>query len=702
MPTLVVRQSKRGEAISLVRSDLPAASNQLAAAVIRADATRSNHWSDDGTMGRVVSSTSHGLENMLLALASIDYAVLAFYLLVMLGVGVYFSRQQHSSRDFFLAGRSMGWVPVGISIMATLLSALSYSGIPGEGYFVGLKFLALPIAIWLLLPIITGIILPLYHRLGIYSIYEYLEMRYDTATRLLSSVVFVLWRLLWLGGVLYAPCKLLVVAAGIPVPTWWLLIVLGLVSTGYTFLGGIKAVIWTDVIQAAIMASGLVLIIGAVWWQLDGGFQRIFEVNQGLGRTRIVDSTFDWGSKWSIWGILPHFFLASLSFYVADQITVQRYLTTKTVSEAKRSFVLNCVSVTLMVPALTLVGMSLLAFYHDHPGQMKAIWVANVDNRTRQSITDEQGRPLVDWQTDLQDPVVLEQLVAERRLLRPNSKQPFQDTGELLTDGIEGPRIDLGKLAMRSPPREGMQRGEVVMHDRARDELLPHFITNQIRFGLAGLILAALFAASMSSMDSGLNSICTLMVTDFHRRLGWGRAWLARRSQKSVDQLDEIDELRLSRVLVLLIGVAATAFSVVVAQIGNIFDIMIGVVNTFGGPLLAIYLLGTLTRRTTAAAARWTLVLGTLFTIWLTASNHYPGLSGLWPFTQKLHGIWSLPLGVAFSLALGYVVSFFLGEPRGSNELRGLVVGIGELGNREPEEASIAIPDSFDIGDDDG
>ena len=98
---------------------------------------------------------------MLLALATVDYVVLAFYLLMMLGVGFYFSRQQHTTRDFFLAGRSMGWIPVGISIMATLLSALSYSGIPGEGYYVGLKFLAMPVAIWMLLPIISGIILPL-------------------------------------------------------------------------------------------------------------------------------------------------------------------------------------------------------------------------------------------------------------------------------------------------------------------------------------------------------------------------------------------------------------------------------------------------------------------------------------------------------------------------------------------------------------
>ena len=202
---------------------------------------------------------------MLLALSSFDYGVLALYLLAMIGVGMYFAREQHTSRDFFLAGRSMGWFPIGLSIMATLLSALSYSGIPGEAYYVGYKFLLMPVAVWCALPIMSYVVLPLFHRLGIYSIYEYLELRFDATTRFVSSIVFVVWRLLWLGGVLYAPVKVLIVAAGLRIDTWWLLLILGIVSTLYTFLGGMKAVIWTDVIQAMVMAGGLVLIIVCVW-----------------------------------------------------------------------------------------------------------------------------------------------------------------------------------------------------------------------------------------------------------------------------------------------------------------------------------------------------------------------------------------------------------------------------------------------------
>lgn len=648
---------------------------------------------------------------MLAAITAIDYGVLAVYLLVMLAIGFYFSGQQHTSKDFFLAGRSMGWFSVGLSIMATLLSALSYTGIPGEAYYVGLKFLLMPLVVWLTLPIMVWFVLPLYHNLGIYSIYEYLELRFDSTTRLVSSIVFVIWRLLWLGGVIYAPCKVLVIAAGIDIPIWFLLLLLGAVSTAYTFLGGMKAVIWTDVIQALVMVSGLLLIIGGVWMSMDGGAERVWEIASSLQRTELTDKQFSWTEKWSIYGAFPHFFLAMLSFYVADQITAQRYLTAKDLIAAQRSFILNCLSVTVMVASLMYAGMALLAFYHDHPQAMRPIWVVNVDGTTKESMTyadrdnlpgrasdassaAQQNEPLVEWRHQPLDVSTIDKLVAEQRVLHPNSKEPFTNADELI-DPATG-KLDVNKLAMRSPLKGKLQRGEIILNKKANDELMPRFITEQLYVGVAGLILAALLAASMSSMDSGLNSLCTLIVVDFHRRLGWGRQWLAAKVNKPADQLTEEDELRLARPLTLVIGVAATLFSFVIAQVENIFKIMIAVVNTFGGPLLAIFLLGMFTRRCTARSALASLILGTLFTLWLTAANQFASCRWMWPFTQPLGDTWTLTFGVAFTLLVGYAASFITGGQKTKHELRGLVAGLGRLGIREQDDTSPAIGD-FDL-----
>lgn len=642
---------------------------------------------------------------MLLAITAVDYGVLALYLVAMVAIGAYFSRQQKTSQDFFLAGRSMSWFPVGLSVMATLLSALSYSGIPGAGYYFGLKFILMPVAVWLTLPVLVWLVLPLYQGLKLYSVYEYLELRFDASTRYLGSLLFVLWRLLWLGGVLYAPCKVLVAAAGLDIPMWVLLLVLGLVSTGYTFLGGMKAVIWTDVIQAIVMVGGLVLIIGSVWMQLDGGHERIWQVTRGLGRDQAVEPTFDWTKQWPIWGILPHFAISMLSFYVADQITAQRFLTAKSLKAARQSFVLNCVSVSIMVPALAYLGIALLAYYHDHPEEVKPEWVVNLDNSESPhnkgtSITSggKQAKPLIDSETDRVDKAAVDQLIAERRLLHPNSKEPFESPDEVV-DRLTG-EIKVENLMMRlPPPADGsLRRGEIVLHKNAQDQLMPHFITRNLALGVAGLILAALFAASMSSMDSGLNSICTLLIMDFHRRLGWGRAWLAGRLNKPIDQLDEADELRLARPLVLIIGLAATVFSLGMVHIDSIWDIMVKIVNTVGGPLLAVFLLGIVTRRATAKSALIALISGTVFTICLILPSLHDGLDFLWPKKTRPNGIWMVVFSTLFTFAVGYLLSFAVGRRKSKQELRGLVFGIGTLGQREPkkDDTKIEIDDQPD------
>jgi SSS family transporter len=615
--------------------------------------------------------------------SALDYAVLAFYLLGMLVVGAYFAKEQHTSKDFFLAGRSMGWFPVGLSIMATLLSALSYTGNPGESYKEGLKMLVTPLAVWMCFPVLAWLVMPLFYRLELYSIYEYLEHRFHLAVRVAGSAVFVVWRLLWLGGVLYAPCKVLALAMNLDERALTILmIVLGVVATAYTFLGGLKAVIWTDVIQSLVMFTGLVLMIGGVWYYVEGPGV-VWAINKELGRTSFLqDSTATsdgfFGTRWNLWGIIPHMFFAHLSFYAADQITAQRFLTTPSVRVSQRSFLLNCVSHTLMTSGLIYVGMCLLAFYQSHPENIKPQWVAQLalDSATQQPLVNPATqRPYVTRTTDFD--AELETLVAAGALLEPNSGKPFTSASEL-RDSETG-TIDIDKLAKHNP-----KTGEILL-TQGIDDVMPRFFVRHLPMGLAGLILAALLAASMSSIDSGLNSIATLFVADFYRRLGWGKRSIARWRGKSYDALDDTDELWLGRWLVLGIGLAATCFSLIVSRLGNIFDIMINVCNTFGAPLLAVFLLGMLTRRTNAVGAIVALFLGMPFTIWLAFAKSW----NLWPFAWKLDAIWAVTFGVLGTMLIGYVVSFVAGRPKTEREITGLVVGRGKLGVRyQPPEVA--------------
>ncbi|WP_425617232.1 hypothetical protein NA78x_000905 [Anatilimnocola sp. NA78] len=651
----------------------------------------------------------------------LDYGVLVVYFAAMLGLGFYFSGKQKTTEDYFLGGRAFSWFPLGISLMATLISAMSYTGLPGQAYDHGLLVLIHPLSIWIGLPIIIGVVVPIYRGLRLSSVYEYLELRFDSRVRLLASGLFVVWRLLWLGGVIYAPSKLLILAAGWNIPDWPLLLVLGFITTIYTVMGGMKAVIWTDTIQGLMMLGGVVIVILAVWWQVDGGPARVTEVATGLGRLDLDGFKFSWTDQWSIWGALPHWILAMLSFYIADQITAQRFLSAKSVVAARNSFLLNTLALTLLLPGLVYIGLCLLTFYHDHPQQLKPEWVANVDGQTRKPITQEEtrdnarlrtnsvtgesevdptmGKPLLNWR-DKSDAITAEnvhRLVEQKKLLDPNTKEPLTeaDADELIDPETREVRIE--RLAMRKPQTlselgaSSKLRPEVLLNKRAAEEMLPRFIATRLGWGIAGLIVAALLAASMSSIDSGLNSLCSLLIVDMHRRYGVGRQWLANRLQKPVGELNEEDELRLAQPLTLVVGVAATLFSIIISQIGDVFLMMVAIVNTIGAPLLAVYLLGMFTRRCTSAAAFWSLAIGSLFTITLIAFNRFAFLEPLWPLSVRFNDIWTVTFGTVFTFVLGYALSFVLGEPKSKPELKGLVAGCGTLGVRATDEEMLII-----------
>ena len=623
---------------------------------------------------------------MLAALTIVDYGVLALFLLAMVGLGVYFAGEQRSTKDFFLAGRAMNWFPLGMSLMATLISALTYTGLPGQAYEHGLKTLLIPLSVWIVLPVLVVVVLPIYRGLGLYTLYEYLELRFDARVRLLGSLVFIVWRFLWLGAVIYAPCKAVIIASGTNIPEWPLLVGLGLFTTLYTFLGGMKALIWTDVIQGLAMLGGVVVVIAGAWIGISGGSDRVTEVASGLSRLSPADFNFDWKAAWSLWGALPHWVLAHLSFYMADQITAQRFLCAKSVDAARTSYLANCIVLSILHPALIYIGLCLLAFYHDRPQEMQPEWVANIDNVTRVPMRDEGGRPLLD-PADLPSPQNVDELVRQQRLLKPNSKEPFTDAKELIDP--ETGELIIEKLAMRKPT-QGEIRGEIIVAKGAPEKMLPRFIAEHLPWGAAGLILAALLAACMSSIDSGVNSICTLLVMDIHRRYGVGKAWLARRLGKAPDDLTEADELWLGRPLTLVVGIAATLFSLLVAQVRDIFDIMVGVANTFGAPLLGVFLLGMFTRRCTAAGALVAMVAGGLCTVGIAAYNKLAA-AGIVPDKYAPHDIWIVTIGTLATLILGYSASLVIGKRKTNRELRGLVFGCGQGGVLASEEEVTVI-----------
>ena len=223
------------------------------------------------------------------ALSPVDFVILLFGLCVLIGIGVYFWRGASSPNAFFTAHRSLSAFPIGISATRTLLASLPAYGLLNEAYFAGIQVLVLPILLWCCWPLVTGVILPLYIRLNVVSIYEYLELRFDSRVRRTAAMVSVLWRFAWLVSLLAGTGIVLGRMFAEPSRVWLLILLLGVTYTLYSLLGGLRAVLWAGVLQALLALSGVALVIVSIWQQLDGGPHRVADIASATGRTALLE-----------------------------------------------------------------------------------------------------------------------------------------------------------------------------------------------------------------------------------------------------------------------------------------------------------------------------------------------------------------------------------------------------------------------------
>ena len=610
----------------------------------------------------------------------LDCAVVGIFLAAMVAVGAWAGRGQSTSDAFLLADRSLPWWPVGSSLAVAGFAAVWYCGIPNEAYWAGTKFLPAAGLLWAALPIVCWCAIPLYGTLELESVFEYLELRFSPTARAVAAGVYVVGMVLWLGGVLVLPCAALGLGGELDLTVLLVVVSAGVAVTLYTYLGGMKATVWTDVGQFVLMAVVLVvtfIIIAANLGEGEGP-SRIWEIAEELGRTHVAEAVPErpaewadawrkwsfWSAEWSIWAVIPYLAILPVFFFVADQATLQRLFAARDNRGRTFSYLLGCGLTTLAIPLATLLGMGLLAVYHDNAQQeMSPAWVLN------SATNPKTGERLVSPDVVL-DRETAERLVSDRAILDPNTDQPFTDARQFMNSRGE-PVIDA--LATRAPRQWG---GERLLRSGG-DELFGRFVRRHL---MLGVVLAALLGVAMATVDSGVHALVTLSVVDFHRRFGWGERSLARRCGKLPGELDQQDELKLARPMVLVFGSAVTVVALGVAAFGGGIGYLLSVLNLFAGPLLGIFLLGLFTRRTTAAAALAALVLGILTALWGTF-GHLAPFTRLWPLGKPLGPFWPLPLGLAATLVVGCVLGFVVGSRKSRDELTGLVFGLGRWGH---------------------
>ena len=534
----------------------------------------------------------------------IDWSIVLLYLAWIVYTGVRYGKGAKTLDDYLLAGRSMPWWAVGLSVMATQMSAITLIGTTGQGFDDGMRFVQFYLGLPLAMIILSVTVVPFFNKARVYTAYEYLERRFDARTRSLTSFFFLVSRCLGVGVIISAPA--IVLSAIIGWPLWVTIFAIGLTTTAYTMFGGVRAVTWTDVRQMAVVgvALGAVFIVILSTLPEGTGLMEAIDTAQLTGRMKAVDFSFDWNEKYTIWsGMIGGLFLM-LSYFGCDQSQVQRYLTAKSVDEGRRSLMMNAVLKVPLQFGILLVGVLVFVYYH------------------------YQTPPMI------YDPVTEEQVATERPEvyagLQNEYNTAFQErrgAAEALASG-SGSQVELRQSYTTANDRMKEVRGEAV--EVAREVsgvasfndinyLFPRFVTSQLPIGIIGLFIAAIFAAAMSSISSELNALSTATVVDFYRR-------------HYRPEEDDAHYLRASRYITLGWGLFACVVALFAANLGTLIE----VVNKFGsffyGSLLGVFTLAIGTKRATGRGAFWGLLAG-IFSIALlnnldVVASAYTSLTG--------------------------------------------------------------------------
>lgn len=467
---------------------------------------------------------------------ALNTVVLILYLVSVVGVGLFFAGRQKTAEDFFLAGRNMPWLAVAVSVFASITSAVSYMGVPGLAFRENISFLAGICMMPLAAPVIIRVFLPFYQRLRVTTSYDYIHQRFGAGARVLAAGLFFLTRLGWLGTVIYAPALALSVVTGMDIRH--AILIMGGLGTLYTVLGGLAAVIWTDVIQFVILSGGALWVCLQLIADVPGGIAEILRVGQESGRINLAN----WRPSWvemTLGGVVVGYFLQFLHDYGVDQVTVQRLMATRTPRDMAKATFLNSLVTVVFFVLLALIGLGLFAYSQSHP-----------------------------------------------RAFPPN---------------LEGDKIFAWYAVHALPP------------------------------GVSGLIIAGIFAAAMSSLDSGINSLATVVVNDFLRPF---------RARTMTDTA----QVRLARVLTLVFGVFATGAGFIASRIGALIAASQTFIGLFSGPVLALFLLGIFSQRAVFAGWLCGVAAAIPATLYLKSSG-------------AVHFIYYFPISFSVAFSVGYLAS---------------------------------------------
>lgn len=539
-------------------------------------------------------------------LAALDWTVLAVTLLTIVLYGTYKTRKNKNVQDYLKGGNQSHWWTIGLSVMATQASAITFLSTPGQAYNDGMGFVQFYFGLPIAMVVICMVFIPLYHRLKVYTAYELLENRFDLKTRTLTAILFLIQRGLAAGITIFAPAIILSVVLG-----WNLLLLnifIGIMVILYTVSGGTKAVNVTQKHQMIVIFTGMIVAFILIVNKLpeDITFTKALEIAGASGKMEILDFSFDLNNRYTFWsGIIGGTFLM-LSYFGTDQSQVQRYLSGKSVKEMQLGLLFNGLFKIPMQFFILIVGVMVFVFYQFNPAP-------------------------VNFNPTATEVVLNSEYAEDYKALQKEQEAIFNDKQTIIANFIKSDDENAAKYVamanqanddLRAEAKELINKAaeaqNVKVESNDKDYVFINFILNNLPRGLIGLLLAVILSAAMSSTASELNALASTTTIDLYKR--------------NTSEKTETEMVKASKWFTLIWGIIAIS----VACVANLFENLIQLVNIIGsifyGNVLGIFLLAFFVKHVKGNAVFIAAIITQLVVIalYLLDKYEYINLPFLW------------------------------------------------------------------------
>ena len=553
----------------------------------------------------------------------LDWIILCSTLLVIVAYGTLKTRGAKNSVEYIKGGNEAKWWTVGLSVMATQASAITFLSTPGQAFNDGMGFVQFYFGLPIAIIIICMVFIPIYHKLKVFTAYEYLESRFDLKTRTLTSVLFLIQRSLAAGITIFAPAIILSSVLGWDLTT--LNIIIGLLVIIYTVSGGTKAVNYTQKYQMGVIFTGLIITFLIIIYSLPENvtFGKAIELAGANDKMKILDFSFDLENRYTVWsGILGGTFLM-LSYFGTDQSQVQRYLSGKSLKEMQMGMIFNGILKIPMQFFILFIGVMVFIFYQFNPSPLNFNPQAEITVSSSEK-ADEYSK--------------LEKSLDNVYFLKSKATNDFLDNKNKAKSLLEIKELNLKEKEIRDKAKkiinEVSNNSLNRIESNDKDYVFISFILNNLPKGLIGLLIAVILSAAMSSTASELNALATTTTIDLYNR-------------NKKDKSSEIETVNTTKIFTVFWGLFAIGIACVAYLADNLIQLVNIIGSLFYGNVLGIFLIAFFIKYIKSNAVFYGAIITQLIVLSVWYNDYMPYL-------------WLNVLGVFTVIIVSYLIEFFL------------------------------------------